>query len=270
MSSMALKLVAVITMIVDHTGAILLHVPGYFDLSQMMRTVGRVAFPLFVFLIAEGMRKTSSRPKYLIWLGVFALISIIPFSLFTSVAWWGFAIPFNPLRWDIANVFFTLFLGAASIYVFDIARVKFKDFANGAPGIFLGLLAPAAFGFLAWRIQSDYDLRGVLVIFAVYAAMLINDAIPVKKFAGEWVIPVLPLVIWAHIVYPPGLIGTTIGGPGLHHWALAAAVAPLLILLYDGTPGTAKLRGRAKILFYVFYPAHLLILYAWSFYLRPR
>lgn len=72
-----LKVIALLTMIVDHTAATLVSVrlPVY----PLLRGIGRIAFPIYAFLIAEGCRHTRSREKYLLRLGVFALISQVPF-----------------------------------------------------------------------------------------------------------------------------------------------------------------------------------------------
>lgn len=272
MSSMALRIIAIVTMLIDHMGAVLAQ-SNHWQYGPFMRTVGRIAFPIFVFLIAEGMRQSKNRPKYLLWLASFAIISIIPFSMFMAVTRHGVHVPFTPISWEHTNVFFTLFLGAASIYIFDLFRNNIKIWL-GIPGWILGLAAPAAAYLAADHINSDYAGMGVAVIFATYFAMAIADIPPIKnlKFTDARIIRVIPLVIWAHVQYSqfgaPGLIPTAIGGTGVGPFALAAAIAPILILLYDGTPGTQRLRGRMKIIFYIFYPAHLLAIYAWSIWLR--
>ena len=261
MSSMALKLIAIVCMIIDHTGAVLRHTMEHGELSMTMRMVGRVAFPIFAFLIAEGMRKTRSRPNFLLWLGTFAVISIIPFSMFSTVTRWGLYISPNYFDFSYNNVFFTLFLGAGSIYAFDLIREKLKNTGKGIPGYALGLICPVICAYAAYAINTDYSQRGVLLIFTTYLVMSIKDC----RF-----LRVLPMVVWAHIQYAPGLLPEWVPliGGGLRHMAVFAAVAPLLILLYDGSPGPAWLRGRFKVAFYLFYPAHMLILAGWSIYLR--
>ncbi|MCL2702903.1 MAG: conjugal transfer protein TraX [Defluviitaleaceae bacterium] len=273
MSSMALKMIAVVCMTIDHTGVILAHLWDYNDLASVMRMVGRIAFPLFCFLIAEGMRKTKSRPKYLLWLGVFAIISLCPFSLFNNVNWYGLRARPNYFLFSYHNVFFTLFFGAASIFIFDLIRKGFKGCLLGIPGHVVGFAGPVLCAFAAFRMNTDYGRSaGVLLIFSIYWVMSFEGSNALGKIPAEaWrFLRAVPMVVWVHTQYRPGII------PGwvpfyqgrLGDFAVFAAIAPLLVLLYDGSPGPARLRGASKIWFYVYYPAHLLALFTWSVFLR--
>ncbi|MFN2363319.1 MAG: TraX family protein, partial [Halarsenatibacteraceae bacterium] len=75
MSSFQIKMVAITTMLIDHIGSIIF--PEYI----ILRVIGRLAFPLFAFLITEGYRHTSNINRYLVRLSIFALISQYPFWL---------------------------------------------------------------------------------------------------------------------------------------------------------------------------------------------
>ena len=78
-----IKLIAIVSMLIDHTGAIL---QSYLtpELYELMRGIGRLAFPLFAFFIVEGFLHTRSVGKYLLRLSVFALISELPFDYGTA------------------------------------------------------------------------------------------------------------------------------------------------------------------------------------------
>lgn len=102
LSSCGIKRIALACMIVDHTGAAL------FPQAAAMRCVGRLAFPLYTFLTAEACRHTHSREKHLALLGLFALLSEIPYDL----AFWE-RVSFL----DLTNVFYTLFFSSACIYI---------------------------------------------------------------------------------------------------------------------------------------------------------
>lgn len=108
MTSFALKILACITMFIDHLGYIIFHKFSYFNY------IGRLAFPIFAFQISEGFVHTKNIKKYFLRLGIFAVLSQIPFSLFHST----FSNEFS------LNVFFTLFLGLLSIFLYD--KIPYK------------------------------------------------------------------------------------------------------------------------------------------------
>ena len=97
-----LKIVAILTMTVDHVGAIL-----YPDLF-VLRVIGRIAFPLFAYLITLGIESTKKPRRYLITLFSFALISQIPYFLAFEMQ------PFEQL-----NILFPLLLSAIALYYFN-------------------------------------------------------------------------------------------------------------------------------------------------------
>ena len=70
-----LKIIAMVSMVFDHTGDV------FFPEMQWMRIVGRLAMPIFSFCIAEGYVHTRNRKKYLLRMGIFALVSEVPFDL---------------------------------------------------------------------------------------------------------------------------------------------------------------------------------------------
>ena len=117
-SGSTLKLIAIITMLIDHIGAAViarLLIAGQgsellYKIYYAMRAVGRVAFPIFCFLLVEGFFYTGSRKKYALRLFGFALLSEIPFDL---------AFSGKILEFGYQNVFFTLLIGLLTIMLFD-------------------------------------------------------------------------------------------------------------------------------------------------------
>lgn len=103
-TSESLKIVALICMLIDHAGATL------FPQCDILRSIGRVSFPLYAFLLAQGCKHTHSMERYLLGLGIFALISEIPYDL-------AFGNSINFL--EQTNIFYTLFLSAACVYIYD-------------------------------------------------------------------------------------------------------------------------------------------------------
>ena len=119
-----LKIIAIIAMFIDHTAAIVLermiYMPKYASISLygiygVMRLIGRLGFPIFCFLLIEGLCYTKDVKKYAGRLFLFALVSEIPFDL-------GFA--GKAFYWQYQNVFFTLFIGLLVLIVFRYVEGK--------------------------------------------------------------------------------------------------------------------------------------------------
>lgn len=137
-----LKLIAILTMAIDHIGYTL------FPDMMILRGIGRIAFPIFCFLIVEGFFHTRSHVNYLIRLGVFAILSEIPFDL---------AFHQQLFYWDKQNVFFTLVLGLLALFCLEELNVSRLYFVP-----LIILLAVAYF------IKCDYGAGGVLLICMFY------------------------------------------------------------------------------------------------------
>lgn len=132
-----LKLIALITMFIDHIGA------AFFPQVWFLRAIGRISFPIYVFLIAEGCRYTSDRFKYAMRLGLFALISEIPYDLALYPDYFklgGLGRNFV----EYTNVFYTLCMGVAAIQLFETLRRRSRKAqlaaAGGTVGFFVLIL----------------------------------------------------------------------------------------------------------------------------------
>ncbi len=137
-----LKCIAAFTMLIDHIGMVLF--PGV----TWLRAIGRLSFPIFCFVLVEGFYHTHNRRNYLIRLGLFALISEVPFDLARS------GVFMDP---DHQNVFFTLFLGFAMLW----GMQEFKDTVERVVVILIAVAFAALF-------SVDYGIQGILLIL-VYA-----------------------------------------------------------------------------------------------------
>jgi len=206
-NAFALKLIAAGCMLADHAAYVF---PDTFP--PWFRWIGRIAFPIFAYMIAQGCVHTRDIRKYLLRLGALAVISEFPFR-------WAFGIPWN--------VFFTLFLGAAAVALYRRSKAN-------VPGMAAIAVLPAMI--LAEWFQTDYGGFGVLLIFLLYLAN------PDRKVARG-------LILTAGMAY---LYGFKIG-----NWPmlLCSLIAVLLVTLYTGRQGP-----KVKWAFYVFYPAHILLL----------
>ena len=110
-------------MLIDHTNKALIYPNlngGRLNtVSDIFDIIGRIAFPIFAFLLVEGFFKTRSRAKYLATLLIFGVISEVPFDLFTTKQF------FEP-NWN--NIMFTLALMLVTIWMIDVLKKKMEKF----------------------------------------------------------------------------------------------------------------------------------------------
>lgn len=132
MTAFLLKIIGTICMVVDHLGAVFPTTTPHF-----FRWIGRIAFPIYAFLTAQSCKQTRDINKYLLRLGIFALVSEIPFDIafmrYTEDGLLNLNIDF--LRHT--NVFYTLFLGVACVVVFEKLKNKKKQLPALLPLFFL-------------------------------------------------------------------------------------------------------------------------------------
>ena len=218
-----LKCIAAALMLTDHVGAILLpEVP-------ILRCVGRLAFPIFAFFIAEGYAHTRNFGRYFRRLAILAVVSEIPFNLENGAV-------FDLTR---QNVLFTFCLALLTLRGLE-ALGRERGFGRWAG---CGLVLAA--GFAAGELLGvDYGGWGVLTVALFY---LCRDG----KFAKLWLLLAMAAVNGLGM----GSLAMPVFGGEMPIQIFAVAALPV-IWLYNGQAGPRGLR-RA---FYVFYPAHLLVL----------
>lgn len=230
-NSNILKILAMIFMLLDHMWATI--IPG----NQWMTNVGRLAFPIFAFLIVEGFIHTSDLKKYAKRLFVFGIISEIPFNLIYTGS---LIFPFHQ------NVMFTLLLGLLCINEIDKIK-KNKDIKNIIKAI------SKIFLFLLISIISfvDYGVTGVLTIIIFYIF---------RNFKFAWFGQLISLVL-LYIVFFKGQ-SIILNIFGLEYFLPIQSIGILSLIpiwLYNGQRGK-----KSKILqygFYAFYPLHMLVIY---------
>ena len=213
-----LKLIAVISMLCDHAAIRLLAyglIPALYVAGENMaaerwnqafwilRSVGRMAFPIYVFLLTEGFCHTRNRRRYALRLGVFALISEIPFDLLVYGKIWDT---------HSQNVFFTLFLGVLMLTAVDwIGRNT-----DAAHSQYRQMAVVVGAALLAWFLRTDYDAAGIMLIAVLFCFRLTPDTACLAGF-----------VLMAAAEFRPVYI-------------LGLAVSFFLIRCYNGTRGSWK------------------------------
>ena len=219
-----LKVIAMVSMVIDHVAAYLLRYDPDFTATLftvgskqvswcfLMRCIGRLAFPLFAFLLVEGFLHTHDRVKYGRNLLVFALLSEIPYDLVRR----------GSLFAGGQNVFFTLFLGFLALYA--VERWESGKYSPGRLAVIL--ISLIGIGVL---FHTDYGSTGVGFILLLY--VLRHNRI-LQAAIGCCYLPM----------------------------RLIAGLAFIPINLYNGQRGF--IQGHiGKYLFYIFYPLHLLAIY---------
>lgn len=253
MTSFFLRLIAIIAMLLDHTAAVLVNPAS--DAYTIMRIIGRIAFPIFCFLIVEGFEHTRSVWKYMGRLAVSAVIAEVPFDL-----------AFHRAAWDFKsgqNVFLTLLLGLIAITAagkgapWIIKKIAPDAKCGENRWIQLLVASPVIFGCarLADILNTDYGMFGVITVCIFYlfqsrrpTAIILFTVWNIIRYCARFE---LQDSVYAIVCIKTYLLNTV-------QW-FAPLAAPLL-MLYNGKPGEKKYRE----LFYVFYPAHLLILWVIS------
>ena len=148
LSGTALKLIAMLSMVFDHVG------DNFFPEQTWMRIIGRIAMPIFAFFVAEGFLHTHDRKKYLLRMGVFALVSELPFDLLTA----------GRLEFGHQNVMCTFFLAILALLCFDTLMAKEQTRARMALAWGAMVAAIAA----ALLLKTDYNIYGVGLVFIFY------------------------------------------------------------------------------------------------------
>lgn len=152
-SGSVLKIIAIVSMVIDHCAYFLMD--NNSTLYEAMRCVGRIAFPVFAFLIAEGFAYTHNRKRYFTRLLVFAVISEVSWYLLNGAD-------------GTHNVMFTLALGVVALAVLE--KLKENSVLCG--------VAILSIAYLATWSGVDYEWRGILMILVFNLLRNQNDNLP--------------------------------------------------------------------------------------------
>ena len=189
--------------------------------SKILNVVGRIAFPIFAFTLSEGYVHTRSLKKYLFRLFIFAVSIQMPSILF---------------GYDYSmNIFFTLFLGLLSIYIFNLKKIN----------IILKIILIGFVLFFSQKFKLDYGMYGILLImnfniFRNYKSKILMNFLVLNVF---------------NMIFPKvfDLVDTQ----------FFSLISLVFIFMYNGEKGRSM-----KHFFYLFYPIHFFILEVIKFFLE--
>ena len=277
-SNFIIKIIALATMTVDHIGWLLSSLIGYnFWLVIVCRLIGRIALPLFCFMIAEGMVHTKKPGNYFLRLGIMA--TVIASAL--AVAVYGLKMQD---MWYEGNIFIDLLLGALAIFTLKRKEWYFKILA--VIPIAISVLAFIVMGmevsnnmlihWFPFFLRPQYQFLSVGMIVLYYVAHLLKDLF-IKQYSNNSGIPVEFLKGTTTEQFAYNLIAfgmTLIATLGYYlltfvlpvayvYWQPemqnAALIAGAFILLYNGKRGyNAKWFQYGS---YLYYPLHLLLIF---------
>ncbi len=217
-----IKLIALITMLIDHIGVLLQYAIPYW-LYCCFRLIGRISFPIFAYFIAEGCYFSKNKIKYLCTIYLFALISQIPYYLFFG---------FNPLN---LNVLFTFTFSIIIIFVFD-KFLKMKTEIK--PFVLICLIFTLLFIYLILNVLGlyfEYGLYGILLPILFYYSRS-NKALQIFLFVLIFLLQ-FTIKLTLNLTEINSLLIT-----------LTSLLSSPFILLYNNTKGKLNL----KYLFYYF------------------
>ena len=260
LSSDILKIIAIISMLIDHVAAgifadMIRNDIGIFGMDydssyvfyRWCRHLGRIAFPIFCYLLVEGLLHTRNVKRYMAGLLIFGICSELPFDL----AFWISGTPDTlDVRYALTensekvlghcNVYFTLLIGLIVIWCMKYTEDKLFSKNNFSalgytvdnPLYLILYVAPVIAGsFLAEYIHSDYRYWGIILIAIFFIFRRIT---PLAIIAGY--------IFFMNMPAEP--------------WSLPAFI---LLLFYSGK--RSSFSRKWKYVYYLFYPVHLLLIY---------
>ncbi len=236
LSGNTLKLIAAVAMLFDHIGVI------FFPGVAFFKAVGRLAFPLFAYFIAEGCKYTKRRAKHLLTVAIMAIVFQIVY--------------FLALRSLYMSIFVTFSLSISLIYLLDWFKESLyapsATLWQSGTRLLLFLLVLFAVYTLNRIFSMDYGFIGCITpLFASLCHAPKNAPAGYRKIDTPW--------ISALSLFPP-LVFLALRNPLLQVFGF---VTLPLLFFYSGKRG----KYNMKYFFYIFYPTHLVILYGIFFFL---
>ncbi len=234
LSGNMLKIIAAISMLIDHFGLM------FYPFDTRFRIIGRLAFPIFAFMIAEGAKYTRNRLKY--FLSIFFL-GVICQSVYNSF-------DYGPIY---NNILLTFSVSILLIYLLDgFKRALFSPEATATRAFVMGILFILALFFvfvlnnLPVKMRFDYGFAGCTIPVMV-------SAFDFHGLQAPKILARLDCLPTRLVLLALGLLMFIPDSPSYQWYALFALIP---LLLYSGKRG----KYNMKYFFYIFYPVHLVLL----------
>ena len=224
-----LKIIAAISMTVDHVGVIL------FPRMTILRIIGRIAFPIFAFMIAEGCRYTKNKLKYFLCVFGTATICQIAYTVYSQRLYMSILVTFS----------ISILLIYALQYMKNTLKSKTEDLIKKILSCFIFFFGVVAAFVLNLFVEIDYGFIGCML--PVLASIFESE----QELFG--LLKRVNINFIRLLTFGIGLALLVLHSGGIMHYALLALIP---LLFYSGKRGQLKL----KYFFYIFYPAHLLII----------
>ena len=285
-SSYALKIIALVSMLIDHAAyTLFLSHKMSASLYIVMRSLGRLAFPIYAFLLVNGFEKTGDRAKYLARLCIFAVVSQLPFTLAFSKENYDLRDKISSFDFRFDTIFIVAFAVVAAAFIIGNFWKKNPALSAAALAAFLtsGIsLTIKGCTLLSGKLNVFYTLAcslsaicvlhmyknrersspvtfiAALVICVSVSILLLSRSdygykgllliILLYFFRSRRGMQALVIVLWSFFKY------FSLSNIAAWCYFIGAALSAVPVLLYSGA------QGRKSRVFYYFYPAHLAIL----------
>ncbi len=242
MSSFVLKIIAALSMLIDHTGLILF--PQY----KILRIIGRLAFPIYAYCIAEGFRYTRSRLKYFLKIFLLGVFCQIVYSFADDELYIGILLVFSM---SLVIMIFTDGVkcamrgqkSAAAVLYGKITKKSLTCEQDKTLSLVLSCASVTAAFVLCMYVEVDYGFFGIML--PVFTSFFDNKQQKMVMFSAALLAVCIDVTSYFSLQY------------------FSLLTIPL-IALYNGERG----KYRLKYFFYVFYPVHLGVLYLLSYFLH--
>ncbi len=230
LSGNVLKIIAAISMMIDHIGLV------FFPHEEIFRILGRIALPIFAFMIAEGCRYTRNKLRYFLTVFLLAFICQTVYFVYNGDTYMSILVTFS----------LAILMIYALQYFKSVLFDKSKSMLEKVISFLIFALSVITVYYLNTVLEIDYGFFGCLLpVFVAIFHPTKNASMEYTKIFDKLPVYIVSLGI--------GMLLLALNSGSVQYWSFIALIP---LLLYSGKRGKA----RIKYFFYVFYPVHLLLI----------